>query len=304
MRSRIVLKVAGLAAAGLVGALAATATLAQASSPAMKVTAEATATPAQHLLTDDWVFNVGAFILATHVDASLNGSANGGGASQDVNFDSAFGTNADATRVRADILWRFLPRHHARFLFFSNDVSRTRDVQPINWGDYTFSGSVNAKTKFNVYELAYEYAFMREPNYEVVGSFGVHVEDLSLQLSGQATLDGPKCPTYPTPCSQTYTSKNSSLPAPLPVLGVRGGWAVAPNWYLDGQAQFFKFKIDAYDGHWWDLRAGVTYMFNNHFGLGAAWNKFSTNVSVSKANFNGELNLGYSGPLLYLTGSF
>jgi len=301
MRSRITIKAAGLAAASLVAALVATSSLAQSSPSGVMISAQPAPSPAEHLLTDKWVINAGAFVLATHLDASLNGTASGGGASQDVNFDSAFGTGADATRVRADILWRFLPRHHLRFLYFNNDVSRTRNIQPIDWGDYTFSGDVTAQTKFNVYELAYEYAFLRAPNYEVVGSFGVHMEDLSLKLSGTAQLvDSNGLPVG----TASYTSKTSSLPAPLPVLGVRGGYAIAPNWYLDGQAQFFKFKVDAYDGHWWDLRAGVTWMYNNHFGVGAAWNKFTTSVSVSKTNFNGDLNVGYSGPLLYLTGSF
>jgi len=145
------------------------------------------------------------------------------------------------------------------------------------------------------------FGFLRAPDYEVVGSFGVHLEDLSLKLAGNAVLhDANGVPIG----SGSYTSKSSSLPAPLPVLGLRGGYAMAPNWYLDGQAQYFKFKIDAYDGHWWDLRAGVTWMYNDHFGLGAAWNKFSTSLTVSKTNFNGGLNVGYSGPLLYLTGSF
>jgi hypothetical protein len=303
MGLRIVLKAAGLAAAGVVGAFAATAALAQTSPPGVMVSAEAASTPAQHLLADDWVINAGAFVLATNFDASLNGTASAGGASQDVNFGQDFGTNADATRVRADILWRFLPRHHLRFMYFDNDVKRTRTIdKDITWGDYTFlaNGSVSAENKFTVYELAYEYAFMRDPNYEVVGSFGVHYEDFTIKLAGTATV------TLPDGTVQTgsYQSKSSSLPAPLPVVGLRGGWAVTSNLHLDAQAQFFKFKVDAVDGHWWDLRAGATWMFTPHFGVGAGWDKFSTNVDVTKKAFNGSVNANYSGLVAYLTGSF
>ena len=62
----------------------------------------------------------------------------------------------------------------------------------------------------------------------------------------------------------SFQSSTSHLPAPLPVIGVRGGWAFAPNWYLEGAAQVFKVKISDYDGSWWDLRAGVTWMYNRH----------------------------------------
>ena len=303
MRSRITLKLAGLAAAGLVSAIAATSSVAQTSSPGVMVTGQAAVTPAQHLLTDQFVINAGAFVLATNFDATLNGNATAGSASRDVNFDQDFGTNADTTRVRADILWRFLPRHHLRFLYFDNDVKRTRTIdQNVAWGDYTFlaNGQVTAENKFTIYELAYEYAFMREPDYEVVGSFGVHYSDLKISLSGDATVTLPSGIVQPV----SFQTKTSSLPAPLPVIGLRAGWAVAPEWYLDASGQFFKVKIDAYDGNWWDLRAGATWMFSRNVGVGAGWNKFTTHVDVDKSNFNGRFNLGYSGLLVYLTGSF
>jgi hypothetical protein len=305
MRSQIAVRFAALVVAGLASTIATTSSLAQTSSPGVMVSAEPAATPAHHLLTDEWVVNVGAFVLATNLDASLNGTANtGANVNRDVNFDQAFGTDADATRVRADILWRFLPRHHLRFLYFDNDVTRTRTLdKDVVWGDYTFKaqGQATAQNKFTVYELAYEYAFMRDSNYEVVGSAGVHYMDLSLRISGNATVTLPDGTTSPT---QSFESKTSSLPAPLPVLGLRGGWEVSPHWYLDASGQVFRVKIGAFDGNWWDLRANATWMYNRHFGIGAGWNKFTTHVDVSKTNFEGRLNVGYSGPLVFLTGSF
>jgi hypothetical protein len=301
MYSRISLKLAGLTAAGLVSSIAANSCLAETSPPDVMVT---TASPAQHLLTDKIVINVGVFVLASNLTASLSGTATGTNINREVNFDDAFGTNSDATRVRADVLWRINPRHHVRFLYFDNAVTKTRTIdKDIAWGDYTFkaNGQVTANNKFTVYELAYEYAFMRAPNYEVAASVGVHYEDISLRLSGNATVTLPDGTTSTT---ETFESKTSSLPAPLPVIGLRGAWAVAPNWYLDAQGQFFKFKVDAYDGNWWDLRAGVTWMYNRHLGVGAAWNKFIAHVDVDKTNFHGSLKTGYSGPLLYVTGAF
>lgn len=303
MRSRIALKVAGLAAAGLVGAIAATSSLAQTSPPGVMVSAEPAATPAHHLLTDEWVVSAGAFVMATNLNASLNGTASTTDISREVNFDQTFGTDSDATRVRADIMWRFLPRHHVRFAYFDNDVKKTRTIdKDITWGDYTFlaNGQVSAENKLTVYQLAYEYAFMREPTYEVVGSFGVHYMDMSVRLSGNATVTLPDGTVQPA----NFESKTSSLPAPLPVLGVRGGWEVAPNWYLDASGQVFKVKVGAFDGNWWDLRANATWMYNRHFGVGAGWNKFTTHVDVDKTNFHGRLNTGYSGLLIFLTGSF
>ena len=52
--------------------------------------------------------------------------------------------------------------------------------------------------------------------------------------------------------------KKGDVSAPLPVIGIRAGWVVAPNVYLDAQGQYFKANISGYDGSVTDLRAGAT----------------------------------------------
>jgi hypothetical protein len=300
MNSRRIIRAAGLAMAGVMCLAASTSSHAQSPATGVAVTAEPALTPAQHLLSDRLVIDAGAFVLAPHTSATLNGQTTVG---TRVDFDQAFGTNADSTRVRADILWRFLPRHHLRFLYFDNSITRTRTIdKDIIWGDYTFQlgGQVSAQNKITVLELAYEYAFVRDPNYEVAATAGVHYSKLSLGLSGNATLTLPDGTVLPA----SFQTKTSSLPAPLPVIGLRGGWAIAPNWHLDAQGQVFDVKVDNYNGNWWDLRAGVTWMYNRHVGIGAGWNKFTTRVDVDRTNFHGSLTTGYSGVLVYLTGSF
>jgi len=85
---------------------------------------------------------------------------------------------------------------------------------------------------------------------------------------------------------------------------VRAGWAFAPDWYLEGLGQVFKVKIDGYNGHWIDARAGLTYMFSRNFGFGLGYNRFVTRVDVERSNFNGSARFGYSGLQAYLTGTF
>jgi hypothetical protein len=302
MHSRTALKIACLAAAGLLSTIAATSSLAQTASPGSGVILTSDeSTPAQHLINDTWVISAGTFILSSSLDGNLNGNANPTG--QKVNFDSDFGTNSEVTVVRAGVLWRWTPRQHLRFEYFHNRVTGTRTLDKnIEWGDYTFlaNASVGAKNTFDVYELSYEYAFMRGPTYEIAGAAGMHFLNQHLQINGDATVtqsDG-------TVSSASYQSKTSSLPAPLPVIGVRGGWAFAPNWYFDAAAQVFKVKIDAYDGSWWDMRAGVTWMYNRHFGVSAGYEKFQTHVNVDKGSFNGSLNLSYQGLLANVTATF
>ena len=262
--------------------------------------AQAQLTPAQSLISDRFVLNLGGFIVGTDVTARLNGSSS---TNPDIDFDQTFGKGSDATRVRADALWRITPNHHLRFLYFNNTDERTRAIdRNIVWGDYTFQAGavVESRTKFQIYELAYEHAFWRAADYEISGSLGVHYMRLSQQLSGTATFTDANGVTS----AAAFSRKENSIPVPLPVLGVRAAWAFAPQWVLEGQGQIFKADIGGYDGKVTDLRAGVTWMFSRNFGAGLGYNRFVTTVDADKERFDGRIRLGYSGVQLYLTGSF
>jgi hypothetical protein len=309
MRTIIPIKLLPLAVAAFISVVASspayaeTATLpestpAESASPPSSVPPEKPTSPAQGLIDNSFVVSAGAYIVGTDLTAGLNGNAAN---NQEIDLNSNFDKPSDAKRGRIDVLWRITPRHHVRFLYFKNDVTRTKTLsQPIYWGDYTFTaGDVESQSKLTVYELAYEYAFMRKPNYEVAASAGVHYMDMSLQFSGTATYNDGTSTSSPS-----FTSKTSNLPAPLPVIGIRAGWVVAPKWYLDAQAQFLQIKYEGYNGYWSDLRAGATWMFSKHFGVGMGYNAFAVHVDVNKPNFDGKLKLGYSGLQAFLTGTF
>jgi hypothetical protein len=251
--------------------------------------------PAQALLDDKFVVNLGMFVVQTDVTARLNGTSSN---NPDIDFDHTFGKPKDATRGRADALWRITPTHHLRLMYFNNDQTRAATLaQDVTWGDYTFAAGsyVEAKQNYSITALSYEYAFMRQPSYEVAGTFGIHYTDISLKLTGSASVNG-------SPVQ--IASKEGSAPAPLPVIGVRAGWVVAPEWYVDAQAQFFRVSYNGIDGNISDLRLGGTWMFSRHMGLGLGYNRFYTRVDMSKDTFNGSLKFGYSGLQAYVTGSF
>jgi hypothetical protein len=281
-----------LAPVSFVAALLAAAAVAQADSPA------------EELLHDRFNVDLGTFVVASNLNGSLTGTANT--TDQSVNFDKQFGTDADQTRWRLEFLWRITQRQQLRFMYFDNDIRHTRTIdRNLEWGDYTFlaNGQVTAEQKFQVYELNYEFAFLRRDNYEIVASGGIHFDQLSLKLSGNASLTV-DTPTGPVEQAATLTTKQSSVPAPLPVLGLRGDWAVSDHVYLEASGQVFKFSYQGINGNWSDLRAGAAWMFNHHFGVGIGYDRFATHVDVSKGSFSGRLNVGYQGALIYVKGGF
>jgi hypothetical protein len=45
-------------------------------------------------------------------------------------------------------------------------------------------------------------------------------------------------------------------------------------------------------------------MYHRNYGIGLGYDRFLTNLDVSKDDFDGRLKLGYSGLQAYLTGTF
>lgn len=262
-------------------------------------TSAQSADPAQALLDSEFVGSVGVFIVTDSLKASLNGQST---QNPEVDFDNTFGKAKDATRWRVDGLWRITPKHHLRFMYFNNSSTRTKTLgEDIRWGDYTFlSGAeVSAQWKQQTAALAYEYAFLHEPSYEVSASIGVHYSKTTLGLSGAANITNPDGSIS----SASFATKNNSVPVPLPVVGVQGGWVVGPHWYLAAGGQFFKMNQHQYDGHWSDLRASATWMYSRNFGVGLGVDSFTNNVKVSRTGFDGRLRTGYSGLQLFMTGA-
>ena len=239
--------------------------------------------------------SLGTFLLSTDTRVTLNGSGGQQGTQVDLGRDLGF---SDANRFRVDATWRFFKRHKLRVLYFDTnshaDKTLTRDLVI---GDTTYPATANlhSTNSTTITEVAYEYAFLKRENYEITGSAGIHVVKFKLGVSGDGTVGGQ---------TGQFSTESATTTAPLPVFGARGLWQFYPQWYFDGQAQWFALKVDNVDGHITDVRAGVTRMFGKHFGVGAGWNQFTTRVSIDKASFEGALRWRYSGAMIYISGSY
>jgi len=252
-------------------------------------------------IADKYQFSVGTFVVGSNLKSTFDGTAVGSG--DQVDFAHTFDMNKDYTRFRLDGLWRITPKHHVHFVWFQNNITRTRTLdKDLAWGDYTFQANaeVSAESKLGVYELTYEYAFIRKPTLEVAAGAGIHMMNMSILLKGNATYTDANGDIQPA----EFSTSNSNLPAPFPVIGARATWAVTPTIFIEPELQWFAFHYDAYNGNWWDARVAAKWMFTRHWGVGLGYDAFHVNVTVDKASFNGNVTLGYSGGQLMIVGSY
>lgn len=248
-----------------------------------------------NLLEDPFQVSLGTYIVSSDTTIRLDATNDDTGTT--VDWDRVVG-GGDASRFRLEGAWRFGERHKLRAMWFDFSRSKTRTTdREIEWGDEVFpvSTEATAKTQFSIYEVAYEYAFLRRQNLELTASGGIHWTQYKAKLS--ATLDGGVS-------GSREASDSAKLDAPLPVVGVRGLWRIHRNFWLDGAVQYFALQYDIYDGRILDTRIGVLWQPSKWVGIGLGYNRFDVDVDLDDNDFRGKLEWVYDGPQLFYNVSF
>lgn len=248
------------------------------------------------LLTDRFFVSLGTYTVGSDTKVGLDGEAGTGNL---IDLEQTFGDD-DATRFRLDAWWRFAERHKVRLMWFDTRGRATRSIEEeITWGDETFPVGVDVSLDrdLSIAELAYEYSFLRRPTWELTASIGLHYTRFDVRLSAELEVDGEP--------GQTRTAADSAkLDAPLPVFGLRGLWNPGGNFWIDVSGQYFTLSIDEYDGSLTDVRVAGIWQPKRWLGLGVGYNAFAVDVDIDRSGFSGTLDWGYSGPQIFLSGSF
>ncbi|HEY6125482.1 MAG TPA: hypothetical protein VIV63_12590 [Steroidobacteraceae bacterium] len=242
------------------------------------------------------VVDMGGFFLSTDIQVRLDGE--GGRVGDTIDFDDTFGLDR-FERFRVDGLWRIKGKHSIRGTYFKNNRSSTNELdRDINFGDETYpvGATTTARWELEVMQLSYDYAFKRTDKYELAAGIGVHVLDARLALDATVTGAGGSF--------STELSESGSTDAPLPVLGLRGIWALPHNFYFTAQAQYFYVDYNEYNGSLSDLKATIVWQATPRFGVGLGYNDFRFRFDLEKNLFSGRLRWNYGGAMAFASVTF
>jgi hypothetical protein len=249
------------------------------------------------LLNDSFYLSLGSFILNSDTEIRFDGDT---GRGTPIDWEQTFG-GGDSTRFRIDGHWRFgdTDRHKVRFMWFNSTRTGSRTIdEDIEFGDqvYPVNAKVNSEFSFDIYELAYEYAFLKRDTYEVDGTIGLHLASLGMGLTAKAADSGGTL--------IADVKREGTIDAPLPVIGLRGIWQLPHHFSIDAGAQFFSLSIDQYDGSLQDYRVMLNWQPKKWLGFGLGYNQFNVDLDVDGDKFNGNLNWKYDGPMLSYSAVF
>lgn len=239
-------------------------------------------------LTDKWNFQLGVFYPDVSTTARLDNTTTGRGT--EVDFEDSLNlSDREALghifgSVRLGEKWRIEAE------YFALNRSGTRTInQTISWGNITFPVNAQVSSSFDsdVYRVSGGYSFIKDDKKEFGAALGLFVTDFKASL---ATVN-------------LGVSEGDTL-APLPTIGVFGAYAFTPKWLVSGRIDYFTLDWDQYDGSFTNVQASVDYRFTRHFGVGLGYRYVNYNLESSDDSWNGEIEYKFSGPQLYLTGSF
>ena len=231
---------------------------------------------------------LGAFVTDRATSARLDSSS---GSGSDIDLEDDLGLEDSTSVARFGGYFWFKPRHRFDVSVFdlSRDASRTIQ-ETIDFGDQTFQINtvVNTSNDTTIYKLDYTFAPLNRPRgfLGVIGGLYVSANKLSLS-------------------SPNAAAESEDLTAPLPVLGVRGEYEITDRIALRGAMQWFGIDTGDVAGRLVDTYIGADYTFAERFAVGLAYNDVSLNVDATDdTGWNGELDWGYDGILLYMKFDF
>jgi len=239
-------------------------------------------------LQDRWYLQLAAYWPKVETTARLDSTTLGRGT--ELNFEDDLGLKdrevlgAILASVRLGERWKI------EFEYFALNREATLPVNKnIQWGNTVFPINTTVTSSFDsdVYRLSAGYAFVKDDRREFGATLGVHVTDFktSLAAGGLAT-------------------EGSDALAPLPTIGVYGAYAVSPRWLLTGRLDYFTLDYDDYDGSLTNVNAAVEYRFTRNFGVGVGYRYVKYDVDLTKSSWTGNANYTFSGPTLFVSGSF
>ncbi len=236
---------------------------------------------------DKYMLRLGAYIVD---GADTQFSASKGGLGTVIDYSRDLGGDSRDTIPRIDAYYRFNPRHRIDFTSFSIDRkgSRTLAIDPpivIDGEDFS-GGTLNSDIKYTLYKLGYGYSFYHSPEVELTITAGLNFTTYDFKFSNDT---GDK-------------AESAGFTAPLPMFGLRMGYAITPKWSVNyvAEAFFIEFE-DTVKGALINYELNTEYKLFKNFAIGAGLARIGSNVEVNDDDYSGKISDSYRGYTIFGT---
>jgi len=238
---------------------------------------------------DKYMIRLGAYIVdGSNTQFSVTSDV--GGLGTVIDFKRDLGGESRDTIPRIDAYYRFNERHRINFTSFSIDRAGERTIAidpPIIIGDTEYSGgALNSDIKYTLYKLGYAYSFYHSSKVELSVTAGINFTDYELKFSND---NGANVET-------------AGVTAPLPMFGLRMGYAITPKWSVNYVAESFFIELeDKIRGALINYELNTEYKLFKNFAIGAGLARIGSNLEVDDDDWRGSVSDSYRGYTVFGT---
>ncbi|MHC0444679.1 hypothetical protein [Flavobacterium phragmitis] len=236
---------------------------------------------------------VGLFIPVNNTTIEV-GSQNGTFGTE-IDFEDDLGFRKSSSTFLSDIQWRASRRSRFDLSYFH--LKRTTSYQlkrDIEFGDHTYpvDASVHSFFETSIYRFSYGYALLLDPKYELGLMIGAHIlrSDVGISLAGATAELG--------------YNDGFDFTAPLPDVGIWGGYAFTDKLALTGNVSYLSLKINDISGKIISYNLSVLYQVIPNLELALGYTGLNFKVDAQKERLQGYFKWGYNGPSLTVSYSF
>ena len=230
---------------------------------------------------DKWMIRAGAYVVdGADTQISINSDV---GLGTSIDYQRDLGGEDGDTIPRIDAYYRFNMRHRIDFTAFNITRAGERTLAlDLTIGDENFSASetVRSEIDYTIYKLGYNYSFYHSPKVELSISAGLNITSYDLKFSD----------------STGARVETADVSVPLPMFGLRMGYAITPKWNVRYVSEAFFIEIDdALSGALLNYELSTEYRLFKHFALGVGLARIGLDVDVNDDNWRGSISDGYRG---------
>lgn len=233
-----------------------------------------------------------------NLDTTVRLDATDGTTGTVIDFEQNLGMSSTETLPAFGIGWRFARKHRLRFDYFSLKRSGAAiSTTEIRFGDQVFQIDLPISSFFDIdsYSFGYSYSPIFDQKKELGLSVGLSVQDVQFGLKGNQGVG--------------IIEAESGITAPLPAIGVDGGYAFTEKWIGRAGVGFFFFDLalsneQQLSGSITAADVAIFHRTFEHVEFGVKYAYFDVDVEYgNELGFN-AVEYRYHGPSLVFAATF
>lgn len=230
--------------------------------------------------------DIRAGIFSARVDTKIGRDTVDGIPGDEIDLEDLFGESENEAVAQIDATWRFNRFHRIEASYFElvRNGSVTLDEE-LRVADSSFpvGSDLQSRSHFKSIRLGYAYSLMHDSQKEFGLMAGVHFSSFDSVIS----------------TTQSDTTEESRLDAPLPVIGAYGSINLGEKNTLDAKLQVFRTDYDHYEGSLNYFSVDLQRRLTEHISAGIGFNYYRLQLRSSQKDLNGYVEIQHHGPVLF-----